>query len=152
MVPDKTDRKILSLLQKDGRLTNLELAAKINLSPSPTLRRVRALEDAGLIKGYCAILDAQKLGLGLLAYVTVKLEKKGKMPIDSFSRAVQAWSEVVACYAMTGEMDYLLRVQVRDLDHFSRFMMESLLKQPGVIDTTSSFAMERIKETTALPL
>ncbi len=149
---DRTDRKILELLQKDGRLTNLELAHKVHLSPSPALRRVRALEEAGLIKQYVALLDAEKIGLGLLAYVTVKLEKKGKMPIDSFSRAVQSWPEVVACYSMTGDMDYLLRVHVADLQHFSRFMMDSLLKHPGVLDTTSSFALERLKDTTALPL
>ncbi len=149
---DRTDRKILELLQKDGRLTNLELAQKVNLSPSPVLRRVRALEEAGLIKQYVALLDAEKIGLGLLAYVTVKLEKKGKMPIDSFSRAVQSWPEVVACYSMTGDMDYLLRVHVADLQHFSRFMMDSLLKHPGVLDSTSSFALERLKDTTALPL
>lgn len=152
MLLDRTDRKILDLLQKDGRLTNLELAERVNLSPSPVLRRVRALEEAGLIKQYVALLDAEKIGLGLLAYVTVKLEKKGKMPIETFSRAVQSWPEVVACYAMTGDMDYLLRVHVRDLQHFSRFMMDSLLKQPGVIDSTSSFALERMKDTTALPL
>lgn len=149
---DRTDRKILDLLQKDGRLTNLELAERVNLSPSPVLRRVRALEEAGLIKQYVALLDPLKLGLGLLAYVTVKLEKKGRASIEAFTRAVQAWPEVVASYSMTGDMDYLLRVHVQDLQHFSRFMMDSLLKHPGVLDTTSSFALERLKETTALPL
>ena len=149
---DKTDRKLLELLQRDGRLTNQELADKVHLSPSPVLRRVRALEEAGLIKQYVALLDAHRLGLGLLAYVTVKLEKKGKASIESFSKAVQGWPEVVAGYSMTGDTDYLLRVHVRDLPHFSRFMMDSLLKYPGVLDTTSSFALECLKETTALPL
>jgi Lrp/AsnC family leucine-responsive transcriptional regulator len=82
----------------------------------------------------------------------VKLEERGKMPIDDFSKAVQAWPEVVACYSMTGDMDYLLRVQVADLDHYTRFMMERLLKQAGVIDVKSNFVLERIKDTTALPL
>jgi Lrp/AsnC family leucine-responsive transcriptional regulator len=149
---DRTDRRILDLLQKDGRLTNAELAEKVALSPSPCLRRVRALEEAGVIRQYVALLDPAHVGLGLLAYVVVKLEKRGSMPIDEFSRAVRAWDEVVACYAMTGDMDYLLRVHVRDLDHFSRFVMDRLLKQPGVIDVKSNFVLDRIKDTTALPL
>lgn len=149
---DRTDRRILELLQKNGRLSNLELAEKVNLSPSPVLRRVRALEEAGVIKDYVALLDPVKLGLGLLAYVTVKLEKRGRAPTDMFSRAVQGWPEVVACYAMTGDMDYLLRVHVEDLAHFSRFIMDSVLKTAGVVDVKSSFALERVKETTALPV
>jgi Lrp/AsnC family leucine-responsive transcriptional regulator len=149
---DRTDRKILDLLQRDGRLSNVELAEKVALSPSPCLRRVRALEESGVVRQYVALLDPGKVGLALLAYVNVKLEKRGKMPIDDFSKAVQAWPEVVACYSMTGEMDYLLRVQVEDLDHYTRFMMDRLLKQAGVLDVKSNFVLERIKDTTALPL
>jgi Lrp/AsnC family leucine-responsive transcriptional regulator len=149
---DRTDRKILELLQRDGRLTNAELAERVSLSPSPCLRRVRALEEAGVIRQYVALVEPAKVGLGLLAYVVVKLEKRGKMPVDEFSRAVQGWPEVVACYAMTGDMDYLLRVHVEDLEHFSRFVLDRLLKQPGVIDVRSNFVLERIKDTTALPL
>jgi Lrp/AsnC family leucine-responsive transcriptional regulator len=149
---DRTDRKILELLQRDGRLTNAELADRVSLSPSPCLRRVRALEEGGVIRQYVALVEPAKVGLGLLAYVVVKLEKRGMMPVDEFSRAVQGWPEVVACYAMTGDMDYLLRVHVEDLAHFSRFVMDSLLKHPGVIDVKSSFVLEQVKETTALPL
>lgn len=149
---DRTDRRIIDALQKDGRLTNLELAEKVSLSPSPCLRRVRRLEEAGVIKQYVALVDPAKLGLGLLAYVSVKLEKRGKMPIDAFSDAVARWPEVVACYAMTGDMDYLLRVQVEDLDHFSRFLMDHVLKQTGVLDVRSNFVLDRIKETTAVPV
>ncbi|HZZ91654.1 MAG TPA: Lrp/AsnC family transcriptional regulator [Usitatibacter sp.] len=149
---NRTDRRLLELMQRDGHLTNLELAAKVHLSPSACLRRVRALEKAGVIRRYVAILDARKLGLGLMGFVTVKLEKRGRMPTDQFARAVKEWPEVMACHSLTGEMDYLLRVQVEDLDHFSRFVMESLLKHPGVIDVKSSFVLEEIKETTALPL
>jgi Lrp/AsnC family leucine-responsive transcriptional regulator len=149
---DRTDRKILELLQRDGRLANVDLAERVALSPSPCLRRVRALEEAGVVRQYVALLDPAKVGLTLLAYVNVKLEKRGKMPIDDFSKAVQAWPEVVACYSMTGDMDYLLRVQVEDLDHYTRFMMDRLLKQAGVIDVRSNFVLERIKDTTALPL
>jgi Lrp/AsnC family leucine-responsive transcriptional regulator len=155
---DKTDRKILSILQSDGRLTNQQIAERVNLSPSPCLRRVRHLEETGVIRQYVALLDADKLGLGLLAYVNVRLEKHGepsaggRPPRAEFAAAVRHWPEVVACYAMTGEMDYLLRVLVEDMEHFSRFMMETLLKHPAVLDVKSSFALQKIKDTTALPL
>ena len=149
---NRTDRKLLEILQRDGRLTNLELAARVSLSPSATLRRIRALESAGVIRGYVATVDPRKVGLGLMGFVTVKLEKRGRMPTDAFARAVKDWPEVLGCHALTGDMDYLLRVQVVDLDHFSRFVMDSLLKHPGVIDVKSSFVLEEVKETTALPL
>jgi Lrp/AsnC family transcriptional regulator, leucine-responsive regulatory protein len=156
---DKTDRKILSILQTNGRLSNQEVAEKVNLSPSPCLRRIKRLEDAGVIRQYVALLDPGRIGLGLLAYVNVRLEKHGDIPAGGarspradFASAVEHWPEVVACYAMTGEMDYLLRVHVEDMQHFSHFMMETLLKHPAVLDVKSSFALQRIKETTALPL
>jgi len=152
LVLDRIDRRILEQLQADGRLSNQELAERVSLSPSPCLRRVRALERAGVIRRYAALLEPQRVGLGLLAYVTVKLEKRGKMPVDQFARAVEGWPEVIACYSMTGDMDYLMRVQVEDLEHYSRFIMDKLLKQPGVIDIRTNFVLERIKETTALPL
>ncbi|HXZ48215.1 MAG TPA: Lrp/AsnC family transcriptional regulator [Usitatibacter sp.] len=148
----RTDRRLLDLLQRDASLTNQELAARVSLSPSACLRRVRALERAGVIRRYVALLDARKVGLGLVGFVTVKLEKRGRMPTDAFARAVKDWPEVLACHALTGDMDYVLRVQVEDLDHFSRFVMESLLKHPGVLDVKSSFVLEEVKETTALPL
>lgn len=155
---DKTDRKILSVLQANGRLTNQEVAERVNLSPSPCLRRIRNLEDAGVIRQYVALLDPAKIGLGLLAYVNVRLEKHSdsqggsRSPRADFAAAVENWPEVVACYAMTGEMDYLLRVHVEDMQHFSHFMMTTLLKHPAVLDVKSSFALQRIKETTSLPL
>ncbi|HEY2630454.1 MAG TPA: Lrp/AsnC family transcriptional regulator [Usitatibacter sp.] len=149
---NRTDRRLLEILQRDGRLTNLELASRVNLSPSACLRRVRALEDSGVIRSYAAIVDAKRVGLGLLAFVNLKLEKRGRMPTDAFARAVKDWPEVLACHALTGDMDYLLRVHVADLDHFSRFVMESLLKHPGVLDVKSSFVLDEVKETTALPI
>jgi Lrp/AsnC family leucine-responsive transcriptional regulator len=156
---DKTDRKILSILQTNGRLTNQEIAERVSLSPSPCLRRVKALEEAGVIRQYVALLDPDKLGLGLLAYVNVRLEKHsdapaggGRSPRTDFAASVETWPEVVACYAMTGEMDFLLRVHVEDMEHFSHFMMDTLLKHPAVLDVKSSFALQRIKDTTALPL
>jgi Lrp/AsnC family leucine-responsive transcriptional regulator len=157
---DKIDRKILTILQADGRLTNQEVAERVNLSPSPCLRRIKRLEDSGVIRQYVALLEPTKIGLGLLAYVNVRLEKhndtpgKGSShsPRTDFGTSVGLWPEVVACYAMTGEMDYLLRVHVEDMDHFSRFMMETLLRHPSVLDVKSSFALQQIKDTTALPV
>jgi Lrp/AsnC family leucine-responsive transcriptional regulator len=149
---NRIDRRLLEILQRDGRLSNLELASRVNLSPSACLRRVRALEEAGVIRSYAALVDAKRVGLALMAFVTVKLEKRGRMPTDAFARAVKEWPEVLGCHALTGDMDYLLRVQVADLDHFSKFVMESLLKHPGVLDVKSSFVLEEVKETTALPL
>ncbi|MDC8760426.1 Lrp/AsnC family transcriptional regulator [Janthinobacterium fluminis] len=165
---DKTDRRILSILQADGRLSNQDVAEQVSLSPSPCLRRIKRLEEAGVIRQYVALLDPDKIGLGLLAYVNVRLEKHNEAGAQSNARAlaltpvtspradfavsVEQWPEVVACYAMTGEMDYLLRVHVEDMEHFSRFMMATLLRHPAVLDVKSSFALQRIKDTTALPL
>jgi Lrp/AsnC family leucine-responsive transcriptional regulator len=149
---NRIDRKLLEILQRDGRLTNLEIAGRVNLSASACLRRIRALEAAGVIRRYVALVEPRKVGLALMAFVTVKLEKRGRMPTDTFAKAVKDWPEVLACHSLTGDMDYLLRVQVADLDHFSRFVMDSLLKHPGVLDVKSSFVLEEVKETTALPL
>jgi Lrp/AsnC family leucine-responsive transcriptional regulator len=161
---DKTDRKILAILQEDGRLSNQDVAERVSLSPSPCLRRIKRLEEAGVIRQYVALLDPDKIGLGLLAYVNVRLEKHSEplapapgrasptSPRADFAVSVANWPEVVACYAMTGEMDYLLRVHVEDMDHFSRFMMATLLRHPAVLDVKSSFALQRVKDTTALPL
>ncbi len=155
---DKTDLRILAVLQTNGRLSNQDVAEQVSLSPSPCLRRIKRLEDAGVIRQYVALLAPEKIGLGLLAYVNVRLEKHGigaalgASPRADFASAVEHWPEVVACYAMTGEMDYLLRVHVADMEHFSRFMMATLLRHPAVLDVKSSFALQRIKDTTALPL
>lgn len=163
MILDKIDRKILAILQADGRLSNLEVAERVSLSSSPCLRRIKRLEELGVIRQYVALLDPNKIGLGLLAYVNVRLEKHSDTPMkgnagnarsprSDFAASVAQWPEVVACYAMTGEMDYLLRVHVENMDHFSRFMMETLLRHPAVLDVKSSFALHQIKETTSLPL
>ncbi|HEY3599956.1 MAG TPA: Lrp/AsnC family transcriptional regulator [Paraburkholderia sp.] len=165
---DAIDRRILAILQQSGRLSNQDIAERVNLSPSPCLRRIRQLEESGVIRGYVALLDGQKLGLDLLAFVNVRLEKRGGPAVGArgdatsvragathaelFRGAVQAWPEVVACHAMTGEMDYLLRVQVEDMAHFSRFVQDVLLHHPSVIDVKTSFALETFKETTALPI
>lgn len=149
---DRTDCRILHLLQQDGRLSNVELAEKVSLSPSPCLRRLKRLEKAGVIRRYVALIEPAKVGLGLLAFVRISLEKRGRGSMDAFKRAVQDWPEVMDCYVMTGDMDYLLKILVEDLEHFSRFIMDRLLKQPGVIDAKSSFALETLKNHTALDL
>ena len=153
---DRIDRRLLDLLQQDAKLSNQELASRVGLSPSPCLRRVKRMEEIGLIRHYVAILDAARLGLVLTAYATVRMDKHSDSPkhsaMRSFRDVVQGWKEVVACYAMTGEMDYLLRVQTVDLDSYSRFVMDKLLRHPSVLDVKSSFMLERVKDTTALPL
>lgn len=154
---DRTDLRILGELQRDGRLSNQELAERVSLSPSPCLRRVRRLEESGVIKRYVALLEPRALGLGVIAYANVKLDKRaptrgGRIPYDEFRAAVGDWPEVVACHAMTGDIDYLLRVHVGTLDDFSRFVQNRLLRHPGVLDVRSSFALDVIKDTTALPL
>jgi Lrp/AsnC family leucine-responsive transcriptional regulator len=154
---DRTDLRILAELQRDGRLTNQELAERVALSPSPCLRRVRRLEEAGVIRGYAALVEPRAVGLGVIAYSSVKLEKRApgrgeKIPYDAFREAVRDWPEVVACHATTGDVDYLLRVHVGTLDDFSRFVQQRLLRQPGVLDVRTSFALDVIKDTTALPL
>lgn len=146
---DTTDVKLLNLLQKDGKATQEWLADKVKLSASAVLRRVRRMEEAGIIKRYVAVVDAERMGLMLTAYLSVRLEKHNAQhkatPLELFKAAVQAWSEVTECAALTGEMDYLLRVQVRDMQHYSRFVLETLLKHPSVQDVKSSFVLAKIK-------
>ena len=149
---DRTDLRLLALLQRDGRASNADLATQVNLSPSACLRRIQRLESAGVVAGYAARLDPQALGLGLQAFVRVQLEKHGAPGIERFVRAVQDWDEVVACHALTGDMDYLLHVYVRDLEHFSRFLLDRLLDASGVADANSSFVLRTVKGFSGLPL
>ena len=149
---DRTDLRLLALLQRDGRASNADLATQVNLSPSACLRRIQRLESAGVVAGYAARLDPQALGLGLQAFVRVQLEKHGAPGIERFVRAVQDWDEVVACHALTGDMDYLLHVYVRDLEHFSRFLLDRLLNASGVADVNSSFVLRTVKWFSGLPL
>ena len=151
-VLDRTDLRLLALLQCNGRATNADIAAQVNLSPSACLRRIQRLESAGVVAGYAARLDPQALGLGLQAFVRVRLEKHGAPGIERFVRAVQDWDEVVACHALTGDMDYLLHVYVRDLEHFSRFLLDRLLDASGVADVNSSFVLRTVKGFSGLPL
>ena len=153
---DKLDRAILRCLQENGRETYDVLGERVNLSPSAVLRRVKRLEEAGVIDRYVALLRPEAVGLGLTAYLTVRLEKHSEShkrnPMDLFRASVQAWPEVVECAALSGEMDYLLRVVVQDMAHYSRFIMDTLLKHPSVEDCKTSFVLDRVKATTAIPL
>ena len=149
---DRTDLRLLALLQRDGRASNADLAAQVNLSPSACLRRIQRLEATGVVAGYAARLDPQALGLGLQAFVRVQLEKHGAPGIERFIANVQDWDEVVACHALTGDMDYLLQVYVRDLEHFSRFLLDRLLNASGVADVNSSFVLRTVKASSGLPL
>ena len=149
---DDRDRAILRLLQQDGRLSNLELAQRINLSPSACLRRVQRLERSGVIAGYRAEVDPERIGLGLTAFVRIRLNHHDAAAVADFARGVNEWQEVVACHALTGDMDYLLQVVVQDLEHFSRFLLDRLLNATGVADVNSSFVLRTVKQTGALPL
>jgi Lrp/AsnC family transcriptional regulator, leucine-responsive regulatory protein len=153
---DAVDRRILRALQHDGRMTYDQLAEQVSLSPSAVLRRVKRLEEAQFIARYVALVPPERVGLGLTAFLNVRLEKRSgvgmKNPMDLFRAAVQAWPEVVECHSMTGDMDYLLRVVVADMAHYSRFISETLLAHPSVEDCRSSFVLQRLKSTTAVPL
>ena len=153
---DKIDRQLLRTLQADGRATYDQLAEQVSLSPSTVLRRVKRLEESGVIDRYVALVKPETVGLGLTAYINVRLEKNTEShkrnPMDLFRASVQSWPEVVECAALTGEMDYLLRLLVRDMAHYSAFIMDTLLKHPSVQDCKTSFVLDRVKSTTAVPL
>ena len=149
---DRIDLQLLAELQREGRLTNAELAERVHLSASACLRRVQRLERDGVIAGYRAQVDAERLGLGLQAFVRVQLARHDAESIAAFTAFVEQWDEVVACHALTGDMDYLLQVAVRDLEHFSRFLLDRLLNQAGVADVNSSFVLRTVKAFRGLPL
>ena len=149
---DRTDLALLATLQREGRISNAELAERVSLSASACLRRVQRLEASGVIQGYAALVDPKRVGLGLQAFVRVQLEKHGQHGLDRFIEGVDSWDEVVACHALTGDMDYLLQVVVQDLEHFSRFLLDKLLNAAGVADVNSSFVLRTVKEFRALPL
>jgi Lrp/AsnC family leucine-responsive transcriptional regulator len=153
---DKLDKGILRLLQENGRETYDVIGEQVGLSSSAVLRRVKRLEEAGVIDHYVALVRPEAVGLGLTAYLNVRLEKHTERhkrnPMDLFRASVQTWPEVVECASLTGDMDYLLRVVVQDMAHYSRFIMDTLLKHPSVQDCKTSFVLDRVKATTAVPL
>ena len=149
---DRTDLALLAELQRDGRISNADLAERVKLSPSACLRRVQRLEQAGVLAGYAALIDPAKVGLGLQAFVRVQLARHEPDAVATFTARVNRWDEVVACHALTGEMDYLLHVVVQDLEHFSRFLLDHLLNASGVADVNSSFVLRTVKPPRGLPL
>ena len=149
---DAIDARILTELQSDGGLTNAELAERVGLSPSPCLRRVKLLTDAGVIKKRVALVDGNAIDLKVSVFIHVTLEKQIEENLSEFEAAIESRPEVVECYLMTGESDYLLRVVVPDLEAYERFLMEHLTRIPGVSNIKSSFALNQVKYSTALPL
>lgn len=149
---DELDRKILICLQDNARMSNAELAAAVGLSPSPCWRRVRALEKAGVVRKYAAIVEAKAIGLPVNVFVSVTLEKQVEDWLERFEAALRDRPEVMECYLMTGEFDYLLRVVVPDLAAYERFVLDHLTRIPGIAGIKSSFALKQVQYKTALPL
>ncbi|RJF98251.1 Lrp/AsnC family transcriptional regulator [Noviherbaspirillum saxi] len=150
MALDATDFKLLNLLQQDGRMSNLELAEKVFLSPSSCLRRVRMLEESGMISHYSAVLNPAALGLEVDAFVQVTMRRDVEHWHEHFTASIAAWPEVIGSYIITGEANYLLRVRARSLKHFSMFVLEKLYKTAGVLDIKSNIVLQTLKDTQAI--
>jgi Lrp/AsnC family leucine-responsive transcriptional regulator len=149
----QSDLQILEILQEDGRLSNVELAERIGMSASPCLRRVKQLEASGLIERTVALLDRRKAGLGILAWAEVKLPRRDdETHVEGFMAAIRREPMVVGCWVMAGQYDILIKVVAADLDAYADFLVHRLLRLPGVQDVRSSFVLETVKDTTALPL
>ena len=149
---DRTDIRILEQLQRDGRLSHIDLAERVGLTPTPCTRRVRRLEKAGIIRGYAAIVDPKRVGQNVAAYIQIKLDRHTDDVIERFRRTLEECPEVVAAHAMTGEMDFLLQVVVPDLDALGRFTLHQLLKLSGVRDVRSSLVLETLKTSARVPI
>lgn len=149
---DEIDRKILVLLQGNARIANIDLADKVGLSPSPCLRRVRELEELGVVRRYVTLLDPAQVGLPVSVFVNVTLDRQIEPALEKFEAAILKRPEVMECYLMTGDFDYLLRVVTADLSAYERFLVENLTRVPGVSSIRSSFALKQVKYSTALPL
>jgi Lrp/AsnC family transcriptional regulator, leucine-responsive regulatory protein len=149
---DEIDRKILVLLQGNARIPNIDLADKVGLSPSPCLRRVRELEAGGVVRRYVTLLDPAQVGLPVSVFVNVTLERQIEPALERFEAAILKRPEVMECYLMTGDFDYLLRIVAADLSAYERFLVENLTRVPGVSSIRSSFALKQVKYSTALPL
>lgn len=149
---DEIDRKILAVLQTDSRLSVQDLAERVGLSPSPCHRRVKLLEEAGVITRYIAMVDQRAVGLPVSVFISIKLERQKEEDLDRFARSIAGWREVLECYLMTGHQDFLLRVVVSDLDAYEQFLKRKLTRLDGVSSIESSFALSQIKYSSALPL
>lgn len=149
---DRYDRQILDALQQDGRISNVDLARQVSLSESACLRRVRALEQAGLIERYVAVLDQKQLGLSGTVFVHIALRREEQSELAAFEAAINDIPEIMECYLMTGEFDYLLRLVVSDMADFERLHNEALTRLPGVARVNSSIAIRTVRKTTKLPI
>lgn len=149
---DEIDRKILAVLQTDSRLSVQDLAERVGLSPSPCHRRVKLLEENGVITRYIAMVDQRAVGLPVSVFISIKLERQKEEDLDRFARSIAGWREVLECYLMTGHQDFLLRVVVSDLEAYERFLKQKLTRLDGVSSIESSFALDQIKYSSALPL
>ena len=149
---DAIDRRLLEALQSDGRLTATELAKRAGLTTSPCLRRLHRLESEGVIRGYAALIDQKKVGLPISVFVSIKLERQREEDLNRFEEAARRCPEIVECYLMTGQRDYLLRVVARDLADYERIIKETLTRIEGVASIESSFALSQVKHSNALPL
>ena len=149
---DRVDRALLQALQREGRITNSELASQVSLSESACLRRVRALESAGLIEGYAAVLNQQRVGCGVNVFVSITLERQERADLAAFEQAVRTVPEVMECYLMSGEYDYLLRVVVADTADFERVHSRQLTSLPHVARVHSSFALRTVQKSRELPV
>lgn len=149
---DAIDRRILAALQEDARIANNELAAAVGLSPAPCLRRVRALEEDGVIRKHVSLVNPGAVGLPVSVFVSISLERQVEEALKRFERVILGRPEVMECYLMTGDADYLLRVVCADLAAYERFVLDHLTKVPGVSSIRSSFALKQVKYSTALPL
>jgi Lrp/AsnC family transcriptional regulator, leucine-responsive regulatory protein len=153
MAFDRIDKRILEELQKNGRLSNLELADKVGLSASPCLRRVKQLEEAGLITGYVALLNASKLGLKLMALVQISMDRHTPDRFEHFEAAVKTYPQILECILITGQSaDYQLKVLVKDMEEYQDFLLNHVTRIAGVTDVHSSFVLRQVVSTTALPL
>lgn len=148
---DSKDRQILSALQENGRLTNQELSERVNLSPSPCLRRVRLMEEAGIIRGYTALVDQKAWGMPVTVFIRIKLERHGDDVITAFEQAIQRMPEVMDCWLMTGHADYQLRVMAADLDAYETFVRGKLQRIPGIASIDTSFAYGEVKRSQVYP-
>ncbi|MFT4519324.1 MAG: Lrp/AsnC family leucine-responsive transcriptional regulator [Halioglobus sp.] len=149
---DRTDSLILQHIQNNARMSNVELADAVGLSPAPCLRRVKALEQAGVIKRYAGIVDPAAVGLPISVFVNVSLERQERSGLEDFEQHISSYPEVMECYLMTGSSDYLVRVVVADLQAYERFLADKLTRIPGVASIQSSFALKQVVYSTELPL
>lgn len=149
---DRTDFNILHHLQNNGRISNTELADQVGLSPSPCLRRVKSLEQAGIIRRYAAIVDAKAVGLPISVFVNVSLHSQERVSLEKFEDEIAKYAEVMECYLMTGNFDYILRIVVPDLESYEHFLAEKLTRTPGVANIQSSLTLKQVVYKTELPL